>query len=445
MDSSLYSPPWTDTSIIGIAGSSGSGKTSLALEIVSSLNQPWVVVLSMDSFYKTLNPEQSRLAFLNEYDFDSPNAIDFDILVDRLQDIKRGKKAEIPIYSFEKHQRQAQTMTIYSPIVLVLEGIFALYDPRVLELLDVKVGQNVPFLFVEHILKTKVLRDVETRGRDIEGCLKQWFSFVKPNFQRSVEPQRKNADLIVPRGIENKVAIDMIVKHIQRTLKEKSKKHQEELTKLGTQVEDVPLSANIQLLDQTTQLIGMSTILQNPATNQEEFVFYFDRLAALLIEKSLVNSNFRPANVTTPLGKEYIGLHPAGEVSAVVILRAGSALETGLKRVIPDCRTGRLLIQTNFRTGEPALHYLKLPADIDSHDTVLLLDPQLSSGAAALMAVRVLVDHGVDQRKIVFVTWFAGETGVKRLMKVFPEIRVVLGRIVEDFEERWVEKRYFGC
>ena len=134
-----------------------------------------------------------------------------------------------------------------------------------------------------------------------------------------------------------------------------------------------------------------------------------------------------------------------GEVSAVVILRAGSCLETGLKRVIPDCQTGRILIQANYRTGEPELHYRKLPNQISSHESVFLLDPQMSSGGAALMAVRVLVDHGVPEAKIVFVTYFAGKTGVNRLLKVFPEMKVVVCKIVEDFEERWIERRYFGC
>ena len=85
-----YSPPWADVSIIGIAGSSGSGKSTLSHAIVAKLNLPWVVILSMDSFYKTLDVESHRLAFQNEYDFDAPNAIDFDALVNRLQELKAG-------------------------------------------------------------------------------------------------------------------------------------------------------------------------------------------------------------------------------------------------------------------------------------------------------------------------------------------------------------------
>ena len=92
-----YSPPWANTSIIGVAGSSGSGKTSLAHAIINELSLPWVVILSMDSFYKPLTPEQSVKAFNNEYDFDSPDAIDFDILVDILRDIKAGYRLVFPV------------------------------------------------------------------------------------------------------------------------------------------------------------------------------------------------------------------------------------------------------------------------------------------------------------------------------------------------------------
>ncbi|KAI4123711.1 MAG: hypothetical protein LQ338_005129 [Usnochroma carphineum] len=442
MERAHYSPPWADTSVIGVAGSSGSGKTSLAKAIVSSLNLPWVVIMSMDSFYKILTPEQHALAHRNEYDLDAPSAIDFDLMVERLRDLKQGRRAEIPIYSFEEHQRQENTVSIYSPHVLILEGIFALYDQRVLDLLDVKIFAEAD---ADSCLARRILRDVKDRGRDIEGCIKQWLSFVKPNFQKYVQPQRDKADIIVPRGIDNRVAIDMVVKHIQLLLVKKSRKHQEDLKRLGQQVEDEPLSSNALLLKQTKQIVAMTTILQNPATDDVDFVFYFDRLATLLVERALENLRLDAKAVQTPQGSQYRGLETKGEISAVVILRGGSCLETGLKRVIPDCKIGRLLVQSNYRTGEPELHFSQLPEDISSHSCVLLLDSQMSSGGAALMTVRVLVDHGVEASKIVFVTYSAGKMGTNRLLKVFPDVKVVVCTIVEDYHERWVEKRYFGC
>ncbi|KAI4182500.1 MAG: hypothetical protein L6R41_005945 [Letrouitia leprolyta] len=442
MEGAHYSPPWADTSIIGIAGSSGSGKTSLAQAIVSSLNLPWVVIMSMDSFYKILTPEQHELAHKNEFDLDAPSAIDFDLMVERLKDLKQGRRAEIPVYSFEQHQRQENTVSIYSPHVLILEGILALYDQRVLDLLDVKIFAEAD---ADLCLARRITRDVKERGRDIEGCIKQWTSFVKPNFQRYVQPQRDEADIIVPRGIDNRVAIDMVVKHIQLLLIKKSRKHQEDLKRLGQQVEDEPLSPNVLLLKQTKQIIAMTTILQNPVTDDVDFIFYFDRLTTLLVERALDNLHFTTKTVQTPQGSYYQGLESKGDISAVVILRGGSCLETGLKRVIPDCKIGRLLVQTNYRTGEPELHYSHLPDDISSHSSVLLLDPQMASGGAALMTVRVLVDHGVEASRIVFVTYSAGKMGVNRLLKVFPDVRVVVCTIVEDYQERWLEKRYFGC
>ncbi|RDW69586.1 putative uridine kinase [Coleophoma cylindrospora] len=437
-----YSPPWQDVCIIGIAGSSGSGKSTLSHAIVSQLALPWVVILSMDSFYKPLNAEASAKAFRNEYDFDSPSAVDFDVLVDRLRDLKAGKRAEIPIYSFSKHAREEATTSIYSPHVLILEGIFALYDPRVLELLDMKIFCEAD---ADTCLSRRILRDIAERGRDIEGCIKQWFEYVKPNFETYVEPQKKVTDIIVPRGVENRVAITMVIQYIESKLKAKSASHRAALKKLGQSSEANALSDKVFILEETSQLKGMNTIIQDVDTDTEDFIFYFDRLATLLVEHAMNNALFKEKTVETSAGNQYNGLVSTGAVSAVVILRAGSTMENGLRRVIPDCRTGRLLIQSNIRNGEPELHYLKLPEDIESHQSVLLLDPQMSSGGAALMAVQVLVDHGVAEKKIVFVTYLAGRMGLNRLTSVFPEVKVVVCKIVPDYEERWIEKRYFGC
>ncbi|KAI2266511.1 Uridine kinase [Ophidiomyces ophidiicola] len=220
--------------IIGIAGSSGSGKSSVAAEILKSLNLPGAVILVMDHFYKSLTPQQNAIAHRDEYDFDSPDAIDFDILVETLYNLKLGRKVEIPIYSFTKHQREAQTDSLYPPPVLILEGILAFTDLRILGMLDLKIFVEAD---MDVCLGRRIARDVQERGRTIESVLKQWFKFVKPSYSRYVEPQRQisgshisyhtinkiyladfGKDIIIPRGIENKTAIDMVVKHIQRAL-----------------------------------------------------------------------------------------------------------------------------------------------------------------------------------------------------------------------------------
>lgn len=252
-------------------------------------------------------------------------------------------------------------------------------------------------------------------------------------------------DLIVPRGIENRVAIDMIVGKIRSTLKQKSQHHQEDLQRLGRQAEDEPLSANVFILPRSHQLRGMHTLLHNHKTDNVDFVFYFDRIASLLVESALEHTAFETESVVTPSGANFKGLCAQGQVSAVIKLRGGACLETGLRRVIPDCRMGRMLIQSSYRTGEPELHYLRLPPDVATHQAVLLLDSQMSSGGAALMAVRAMVDHGISEHRIIFVTLFAGKIGLNRLLKVYPGVRVVLAEIGDDDVERWVEARYFGC
>lgn len=252
----------------------------------------------------------------------------------------------------------------------------------------------------------------------------------------------------------------MMVQFIEKKLFEKSTHHREALSRLENACNEAPLSNRVVVLNDTPQLRFMSTILHDIDTSAEDFIFYFDRLASLIIEqyvcsssrvdcanprRALNNVQFKSTTIETPQGNKYQGLSPKGEVSAVIVLRGGSALEPALRKTLPDCRTGRLLIQSDLSTGEPELHYLRLPDDIGSHESVLLLDTQMASGGAALMAVQVLVDHGVALDRIVLATYSAGRVGLHRLMKVFPDITVVVCNIPEDQEPRWVEKKYFRC
>lgn len=172
-------------------------------------------------------------------------------------------------------------------------------------------------------------------------------------------------------------------------------------------------------------------------------------MADTIITKILIKLLFRAMNhlpytfaqVTTPQDHIYTGQKLGTEVSAVVILRSGGTLESGLKRVVPEARIGRLLIQSNSRTGEPELHFLKLPPTIHDHH-VLLLDPQVASGASAIMAMQVLKDHGVQEKNIVLVTYLSNIIGLRRITKVFPRSIIVTGCVKEGFERRWVDGRW---
>ncbi|ELQ41727.1 uridine kinase [Pyricularia oryzae Y34] len=237
-----------------------------------------------------------------------------------------------------------------------------------------------------------------------------------------------------------------MVQYIEQKLLEKSKQHRAALSRLQLESLEIPLSSKVIFIEQTPQLRGIDTILHDIDTTSEDFIFYFDRLSALLIELALNHVRFESTAITTPQGYTYNGLRRAqGDVSAIVLERGGAALEVGLKRVIPDCKTGHIVIESNVRTGEPELKYQKLPRDIQTHGSVLLLDCHMSSGGSALMAVQVLLDHGVTQDRIVLATYSAGRMGLHRLTTVFPDITVVACKLVQDIEERWIEKRYFRC
>ena len=142
--------------------------------------------------------------------------------------------------------------------------------------------------------------------------MQQWMRFVKPNFELYVDPQKKNADIMVPRGIENTTAIQMMVKHIQRALQRKSLEHLEQLRRLGQDPADTPLSSNVKILEQTPQLQGMHTIIHNRETKREEFIFYFDRLSTLLVEKALDHLDYAPTEITTKQNLSYMGCKLAG-------------------------------------------------------------------------------------------------------------------------------------
>ncbi|KAK9469192.1 uridine kinase family-domain-containing protein [Lipomyces arxii] len=447
--SSGYLPPWSRPHIIGIAGSSGSGKTSVASQIIKALNAPWTVILSFDNFYKPLSPAQRQKAFANEYDFDAPEALDLGLLVDVLLDLRDGKKVEVPIYSFSEHNRTSATTTIYGANVIILEGIFTLYDQRILDLLDLKVFVDTD---LDICMARRLRRDIIHRGRNLEGAIKQWFGFVKPNFERYVLPTMHEADILVPRGLDNVVAIDMLIKHVQRTLTAKSLSHLEHLSKLAEDQTvsyvkeniDIKSLPNVRVLAQTPQVKAMHTILFNRATSRDDFVFYFERLMDLLIETAMEFLPYKTKTVTTSTGLNYTGLAPAMDTCAVLILRAGACFETSLRRILPAIALGKVLIQSNARTGEPFLHYLKLPSDIASK-FILLADAQASTGAAAIMAIRVLLDHGAKLENICFITYIADEhAALCRILGAYPGIKIVAGKIDDKIGQRFIDKRYFG-
>ncbi|XP_063515033.1 uridine-cytidine kinase-like 1 isoform X25 [Pongo pygmaeus] len=239
-------PPWynehgtqsKEAFAIGLGGGSASGKTTVARMIIEALDVPWVVLLSMDSFYKVLTEQQQEQAAHNNFNFDHPDAFDFDLIISTLKKLKQGKSVKVPIYDFTTHSRKKDWKTLYGANVIIFEGIMAFadktllevstrreYPPRwclspgrlVHELLDMKIFVDTDS---DIRLVRRLRRDISERGRDIEGVIKQYNKFVKPSFDQYIQPTMRLADIVVPRGSGNTVAIDLIVQHMHSQLEE---------------------------------------------------------------------------------------------------------------------------------------------------------------------------------------------------------------------------------
>ncbi|KAB0796084.1 hypothetical protein PPYR_10145 [Photinus pyralis] len=446
-------PPWYNLAgqqvepfIIGICGGSASGKTSVAAKIIADLDMPWVTLLSMDSFYKVLNEKQHQLAHNNEYNFDHPDAFDFDILIETLQRLKEGRKVEVPIYNFVTHARDTQTKTMYGANVIIFEGILAFYNPKLLNMLDMKVFVDTD---ADIRLARRLKRDISERGRDLDGVIKQYTKMVQPAFNHYIAPLMVHADIIVPRGGENEVAIHLIVQHVHAQLQLRGFKLREELAHSYV---GQPLPDTVHLLPTTPQIRGLHTFIRNKDTPRDEFIFYSKRLIRLVIEYTLSLMAFVEKVVETPQGVCYNGKRMAtNKICGVSILRAGETMEQAVCDVYKDIRIGKILIQTNFSTGEPELFYLRLPKDIKDYK-VILMDATVATGAAAMMAIRVLLDHDVLESNILIVSLLMAESGVHSIAYAFPKVQIVTSAIDPEVNDKFYVMpgignfgdRYFG-
>ncbi|CAJ1077911.1 uridine-cytidine kinase-like 1 isoform X1 [Xyrichtys novacula] len=448
-------PPWYNVTgttfkeafVIGLCGGSASGKTTVANKIIEALDVPWVVLLSMDSFYKVLNKDEQELAAKNEYNFDHPDAFDFELLITVLRKLKKGKSVKVPVYDFTTHCRRKEWKTVYGANVVIFEGILAFANKELLKLLDMKVFVDTDS---DIRLIRRLKRDISQRGRDISGIIKQYNKFVKPAFEQYIEPTVQSADIVVPRGGENFVALDLIVQHVHSQLEKR--KLRWDMSALASAHQGQPLPKTLSVMESTPQVRGMHTIIRNKETNRDEFIFYSKRLMRLLIEHALSFLPLKPVSVETPQGGIYNGKRLSGKrITGVSILRAGETMEQALMAVCKDIRLGKILIQTNHDTGEPELHYLRLPKDI-TEDYVILMDSTVSTGAAALMAVRVLLDHDVAEDKIFLLSLLMAEMGVHSVAYAFPKVRIITTAVDKEVNDQFhiipgignFGDRYFG-
>ena len=202
--------------LIGIAGGSGSGKTLVARTIVRELGSKRVVVIDQDSYYRNLNeiPFRDREA----RNFDHPDAFDYDLLRQHLRELLEGHAIEQPVYDYTKHERSTETRRISDHLVVVLEGILIYHDPELRALMDIK-------LFVDADSDVRLIRrlrrDIMERGRSVDSILRQYEDSVRPMHLQFVEPSKRFADVIIPGGGHNKVAIDLVKTKIRELLRER--------------------------------------------------------------------------------------------------------------------------------------------------------------------------------------------------------------------------------
>jgi uridine kinase len=191
--------------IIGIAGGTGSGKTTVVNQILNELPDTEVGIISQDSYYKeNKNMSFDERALIN---FDHPRAIDFELLVTHLKELKKGNTIDQPVYSFVTHNRTSDTVTTHARKVMLVEGILILTNPELRELFDIKVYVHADS---DERLIRRLKRDISERGRDLDEVLNRYQTTLKPMHEQFIEPTKAFADIIIPNDKYNTVAIDVV-------------------------------------------------------------------------------------------------------------------------------------------------------------------------------------------------------------------------------------------
>jgi len=199
--------------IIGIAGGSGSGKTTVLRRIIEAFGSDEIAVLDHDAYYQDLSdhPPEER----ERFNFDHPDALETGLMREHLDELVEGETIQKPIYDFTTHRRKEETETVEPRPVVIIEGILVLAEPELEEAMDIKIYVDT----ADDIrLMRRIRRDIQERGRAIDGVLRQYERTVRPMHIEFVEPSKRKADIIIPRGGHNHVAIQMVLARIQDLL-----------------------------------------------------------------------------------------------------------------------------------------------------------------------------------------------------------------------------------
>jgi uridine kinase len=199
--------------IIGIAGGTGSGKTTVARAIYDRVGKDRIEWISHDSYYRSfdgLSPEERH-----KINFDHPDSLETELLARHLDVLCKGSSVDVPMYDFTTHARKAQTQRVEPRKVIIVEGILVLAEPELRRRIDIKLFVDTPadIRFVR-----RLMRDIKARGRSLESVVEQYITTVRPMHEEFVEPSKRHADLIIPEGGENQVALDAITARVEHLL-----------------------------------------------------------------------------------------------------------------------------------------------------------------------------------------------------------------------------------
>jgi uridine kinase len=206
----------SDIMVIGIAGGTGSGKTTITRKLMQRFGND-VSVIYHDNYYKAHHnmPYEER-AKLN---YDQPDAFDTDQLIEAVRALKKGRSVICPVYDYSIHDRSEKTITVKPAKVVIVEGILIFENKELCELMDIKVFVDAD---ADVRILRRIVRDVRDRGRSLESVVNQYLSTVKPMHEKYVEPSKRNADIIVPEGGHNKVALELLMERVRAHLEGKS-------------------------------------------------------------------------------------------------------------------------------------------------------------------------------------------------------------------------------
>ncbi|CAJ1920144.1 unnamed protein product [Sphenostylis stenocarpa] len=463
--------------VIGVSGGTASGKTTVCDMIIQQLHDHRV-----DSFYRGLRPEE--LEHVHEYNFDHPEAFDTEQLLECMGKLISGQGVHVPIYDFKKHQRSSDSFRqVNASDVIILEGILVFHDQRVRDLMNMKIFVDTD---ADVRLARRIRRDTVERGRDINSVLEQYAKFVKPAFDDFVLPSKKYADVIIPRGGDNHVAIDLIVQHIRTKL------GQHDLCKIYPNVYVIQstfqVSSNIACHLTANDSDWIVRVSEIPGSHNSKRTLVFIpfhsavktleveklsqtvkalrerifsrwlrckprgqyRLIRLVVEHGLGHLPFTEKQVVTPTGSVYTGVDFCKKLCGVSIVRSGESMENALRACCKGIKIGKILIHRDGDNGKQLI-YEKLPKDI-SERHVLLLDPVLATGNSANQAIELLIQKGVPENHIIFLNLISAPEGIHCVCKRFPSLKIVTSEIDVELNEEYrvipglgeFGDRYFG-